>query len=94
MTVPEPTMRIEATRFTVTPHIDVVDLHNVQVHVEQQRDGRWIAGDGGGMWYDPTGRELFHCREHYDVCATDFASAMRIGVEAAQRITERWNGRG
>lgn len=93
MTVPEPGVRIEATRFTVTPPIDVVDLHNVQVHVEQQRDGSWIA-TYQGRWFDAAGRSQPAGSDFYERVALDFPAAIQAAAIVARRITERWNGRG
>lgn len=93
MTMPEPSVRIEATRFTITPPIDVVDVHNVQVHVEQRRDGRWVASYQG-LWFDIEGVHHPACGANVARCSHDHATAMRIAVEAAEGIAERWNSRG
>jgi hypothetical protein len=91
--MPEPTVLIEATRFTVTPPIDVVDLHSIQVHVEQRRGGRWTVAYQGD-WFDAAGVHHPASGVNAARCSHDFATAIRLAVEVAQGIAERWNGRG
>jgi hypothetical protein len=83
----KPGLRIEATRFTVTPPLDVVDVHNVQVQVEQRRDGRWTVAYQG-LWFDAMGAQWDACGVTAEKCSHDFATAMRVAVEVAERITE------
>lgn len=82
-------LRIEATRFTVTPQIDVVDIHNVQVHVEQRRDGRWTVSHGG-TWFDADGYPFDACGANAKRCSHDHTTAMRVAVEVAQEIARRF----
>lgn len=88
MTVPEPTMRIEATRFTVTcvPRDLVPDAHLWALQVEQRRDGRWIVSNGS-EWLDAECDWHVSCGAVYEQCAHDFATAVQLASSVAPHMT-------